>query len=172
MNNVLFLVKNYFRMFLTKLLRRQKNSGNSVAIFAMLLSLVFVGSFAFLSYTTIQTALKAGMPSLALSSFATTILMFTFMLVVTESSSTSKHTDEEMLLSLPFTKRQIILTLFFFAQKIRGLYSPLKSLATNLYISARYKAIWDVWIFLYIFVVHRTSYESMETMRSGENMLN
>ena len=108
MNNVLFLVKNYFRMFLTKLLRRQKNSGNSVAIFAMLLSLVFVGSFAFLSYTTIQTALKAGMPSLALSSFATTILMFTFMLVVTESSSTSKHTDEEMLLSLPFTKRQII----------------------------------------------------------------
>ena len=108
MNNVLFFVKNYFRMFLTKLLRRQKNSGNSVAVFAMLLSLTFVVSFAFLAYTTIETALKAGMPSLALSSFATTILMFTFMLVVTESSSTSKHTDEEMLLSLPFTKRQII----------------------------------------------------------------
>ena len=77
MNNVFFLVKNYFRMFLTKLLRRQKNSGNSIAVFAMILSLTFVASFAFLAYTTIQTALKAGMPSLALSSFATTILMFT-----------------------------------------------------------------------------------------------
>lgn len=108
MNNVLFLVKNYFRMFLTKLLRRQKNSGNSIAIIAILISFMFLGTFAYLSYTTIQTTLKAGMPSLALSSFATTILMFTFMLVVTESSSTSKHTDDEMLLSLPFTKIQII----------------------------------------------------------------
>lgn len=108
MNNVLFLVKNYFRMFLAKLFRKQENNGNTVAIISLLVSFIFVGTFAFLAYTTIQTALNAGMPSLALSSFATTILMFTFMIVVTESSSTSKHTDEEMLLSLPFTKRQII----------------------------------------------------------------
>lgn len=108
MNNILFLVKNYYKMFLAKLLKKQKASTNSVAIIAILSSFIFVGMFAYLSYTTIQTAQKAGMPSLALSSFATTILMFTFMLIVTESSATSKHTDEQMLLSLPFTKKQII----------------------------------------------------------------
>lgn len=108
MSNVLFLVKNYYKLFIAKLSKKQKNNSSTFAIIAILSSLLFVAMFAYLAYTTIQTAQKAGMPTLALSSFATTILMFTFMLIVTESSSTSKHTDEEMLLSLPFTKKQIV----------------------------------------------------------------
>lgn len=107
MNNVFLVVKNYYRMFLTKLLKN-KNKGLMLGVVAVGGTLLFTVMFAYVSYTTIITSIEAGMPSLALSSFTTTLLMFTFMLIVTESSPTKKPTDENMLLSLPFTKRQIV----------------------------------------------------------------
>lgn len=113
MNNILLLVRNYYKMFLAKF-TKNKDKGLLIGFIAIMFSLLFTVFFAYISYTTIITSITAGMPSLALSSFSTTLLMFVFMLIVTESSPTNKHTDESMLLSLPITKRQIIASKIIF----------------------------------------------------------
>lgn len=64
--------------------------------------------FVSLSYNTINTAISLDIPELALSSFSITILMFVFMLIISESSPIRKNNDEELLLSLPFKKREVV----------------------------------------------------------------
>ncbi len=108
MNNTLLLIKNYYKIFITKLLKN-KNKSFLLGFIAASTSILFTIMFAYISYTTIITSINAGIPTLALASFTTTLLMFSFMLIVTESSPTNKHSDENMLLSLPFNKKQIIL---------------------------------------------------------------
>lgn len=107
MANVLLLTKNYFRIFAKKF---SNKFASKIPLFALILvfGLIFIGSFTFLSYNTITTAIKAGIPSLALSSMSLTVLMFACMLIVTESSPVNKSSDEELLLSLPFTRKEII----------------------------------------------------------------
>lgn len=107
MNNVFLLIKNYYKMFFSKLLKRHE-----IKILPMvgllIISLLFVLMFAGISYNTIQMAKQIDEPEMALSSFSITILMFVLMLIITESSPIRKNTDDELLLALPFKKRQIV----------------------------------------------------------------
>lgn len=107
MANIVFLTKNYFRIFFKKF---SNKFASKIPLFGIILLFggIFIASFTFLSYNTIITAIKAGIPTLALFSMSMTILMFTCMLIVTESSPVNKSNDEELLLSLPFTKAEII----------------------------------------------------------------
>lgn len=116
MNNVFLLVKNYYRIFFTKLFKN-RHRNLFLGFFSLIISIIFILMFAFLSYTTVVAASEAQMPTLAISSFTTTLLMFVLMLIVTESSPTNKHSDENMLLSFPFKKSEIIIAkvLYFFS---------------------------------------------------------
>lgn len=111
MNNILLLVKNYTRLFLSrlaKLVKKESATTKSIALFAILFGGIFIFLFSTISYSTILVARDAGIPEIAISSFSTTLLMFTMMLIVTESSPTKKASDEEILLSLPFKKSEIV----------------------------------------------------------------
>lgn len=111
MNNIVLLVKNYFRIFLSRIARlftKKSKSAVSVAGIMVVFSGIFILMFAMISYSTIDLAIKSNNPAIALYSFATTLVMFTLMLIVTESSPSKKTTDEDFLLSLPFKKSEIV----------------------------------------------------------------
>ena len=111
MSNIFLLVKNYFKIFLAriaKLFSKKSKGAVSIVATAGLFSCIFILMFAVISYSTIDIAIKSGVPVLALYSFATTLFMFTFMLIVTESSPSKKSSDDEFLLSLPFKKSEIV----------------------------------------------------------------
>ncbi len=116
MSNIFLIIKNYYRMFLCKLVKK-KEIKITTMIFMLFFALFFAAIFLTLSYGTIQIAIDSGDPTIALPSFSITIIMFSFMLIVTESSPTRKHTDEEMLLCLPFKKREIVIAklIYFFS---------------------------------------------------------
>lgn len=111
MSNIVLLVKNYFRIFLSriaKLATKKSKTTTSVAMVAIIFGGIFILMFATISFSTVTIALESGIPEIALYSFSTTLLMFTMMIIVTESSPSKKTTDEEILLSLPFKKSEIV----------------------------------------------------------------
>lgn len=106
MSNIFLLIKNYYKMFFCKLFK-SKNKSLAFLLLIILGSSFFV-MFASLSYNTIHTAISLDIPEVALSSFSITILMFVFMLIISESSPIRKNNDEELLLSLPFKKNEVV----------------------------------------------------------------
>lgn len=106
MSNIFLLIKNYYKMFFCKLFK-SKNKLPAFLLLILLGSSFFI-MFVSLSYNTINTAISLDIPELALSSFSITILMFVFMLIISESSPIRKNNDEELLLSLPFKKREVV----------------------------------------------------------------
>lgn len=107
MHNIKLLVKNYFTIFF-KRFSSKFSSKMPLYVLILIFGVLFIGMFTSLTYTTLLTAQKAGFPELALYSISMTILMFGAILIVTESSPVNKSNDEELLLSLPFTKKEII----------------------------------------------------------------
>lgn len=108
MSNTCLLIKNYFFNFIHKLFKNKKASGMILPVI-LLSTLGFSALFSFLSYYSIVTV-KNENPELAIYSFSTTGLMFAIMLIATEGTAGLKSTDEELLLSLPIKKWQIILS--------------------------------------------------------------
>ena len=112
MSNIFLLIKNYYKMFFCKLFK-SKNKLPAFLLLILLGSSFFI-MFVSLSYNTINTAISLDIPELALSSFSITILMFVFMLIISESSPIRKNNDEELLLSLPFKKREVVTSKILF----------------------------------------------------------
>lgn len=111
MSSIFLLVKNYYLNFFNRVFKNSKNKkATSLVIPVIVLGVISsVGFFSLLSYTTIN-ALKDSNYELAIYSFSTTALMFSLMLIATEGSVGMKSTDEEMLLSLPIKKYDIIIS--------------------------------------------------------------
>ena len=112
MNNIFKLVSNYFRMFFAKIFKNSKRklATYTIAIIVLIVGLVFSFIFTLLSYYNISNAIKLEVPEIAIYSFATTMIMFAFVLIITESGNNMKATDEELLLSLPINKRDIVIS--------------------------------------------------------------
>lgn len=110
MSSVIRILRCYYLSLFNKIFKNVKYRDK--IYIALLFSILGIGVFAFIfgtiSYTSITTMQKEGVPELAIYSFSTTALMFMFMLIVTESTGVKKTTDEEMLLSLPIQKSAII----------------------------------------------------------------
>lgn len=110
MSSVLKILKCYYLSLFNKIFKNNKYRDK--IYIALLFSILGIGAFSFvfgmLSYSSIITMQKEGVPELAIYSFSTTALMFMFMLIVTESTGVKKTTDEEMLLGLPIQKSAII----------------------------------------------------------------
>lgn len=110
MSSVMKILKCYYVALWNKIFKNSKYR-NKIYV-ALLFSILGIGAFTFifgmLSYSSIITMQKEGVPELAMYSFSTTALMFMLMLIVTESTGVKKTTDEEMLLSLPIQKGAII----------------------------------------------------------------
>lgn len=111
MSNIFLLVKNYYLNFFNRVFKNSKNKkATAVVIPIIVLGIISsIGFFCLLSYTTIN-ALKDSNPELAIYSFSTTALMLSLMLIATEGSVGIKSTDEEMLLSLPIKKSNVIIS--------------------------------------------------------------
>ncbi len=112
MNNIFKLVSNYFRMFFAKIFKNSKRklATYTIAIIVLIVGLVFSFIFTLLTYYNISNAIKLEVPEIAIYSFATTMIMFAFVLIITESGNNMKATDEELLLSLPINKRDIVIS--------------------------------------------------------------
>ncbi len=108
MNNIFLLVINYFRMFFTRMFK-SNSKGKALLLILALCCLVLPVTITMMSYVTVTSALKVGMPEIALLSFGMTAFMFIFMLIVTESSPSKKNNDEEMVMSLPIKRSHIII---------------------------------------------------------------
>lgn len=110
MNNVLRLIKNYFQNFINKIFKntKKKKTTISMVIIIGVIGLIFSIVFSMMSYYNIMIV-KDNNPEIAIFSFSTTALMFSLMLIATEGSVGIKSTDDEMLLSLPISKSQIII---------------------------------------------------------------
>lgn len=112
MNNILKLVNNYFRMFFEKIFKNNKRklAVYTIAIIVIIVGIIFSAIFTLLSYYNILNAIKLGIPEIAIYSFTTTMIMFSFVLIITESGNNLKASDEELLLSLPIKKHVIIIS--------------------------------------------------------------
>lgn len=110
MSSVMKILKCYYVSLFNKIFKNTKYRDK--IYIALLFSILGISAFSLifgmLSYSSIITMQKEGVPELAIYSFSTTALMFIFMLIVTESTGVKKTTDEEMLLSLPIQKGAII----------------------------------------------------------------
>ena len=107
MSNIRILIQNYFLNFIHKLFKNKKASRIILPVI-LLVTLGFSALFSLFSYYSIVTA-KNDNPELAIYSFSTTGFMFIVMLIATEGTAGLKSTDEELLLSLPIKKWQILL---------------------------------------------------------------
>ena len=93
MNNIFKLVSNYFRMFFAKIFKNSKRklATYTIAIIVLIVGLVFSFIFTLLSYYNISNAIKLEVPEIAIYSFATTMIMFAFVLIITESGNNSSN---------------------------------------------------------------------------------
>lgn len=111
MRDIGLLLKNSYLNFFNRIFKNSKNKKGTVMMIPILiLGVIFsVCFFSIISYTTIH-AVKDSNPELAIYSFSTTALMFSFMIIASEGSVGMKSTDEEMLLALPIKKSNIIIS--------------------------------------------------------------
>ena len=84
MNNIFKLVSNYFRMFFAKIFKNSKRklATYTIAIIVLIVGLVFSFIFTLLSYYNVSNAIKLEVPEIAIYSFATTMIMFAFVLIL------------------------------------------------------------------------------------------
>lgn len=116
MRNTLLLIKNYFQCFLGRISGKKGSaSKTSFGILLMLLfACIFIFMFVNLAIMTTQSAIDLESPVLALYINAAMALLFALLMMITKSTLPKKSTDEDMLLSLPLTKRQIIVAKVFY----------------------------------------------------------
>ena len=115
MNKISLLLKTYFLIFLGNL-KNKKNPKNIAGVFVLLLiSLTMVSTFTFTAISTTEQFLKLsaelpGAEEMAMFSNLIIGLLLVVLFTVMRSIYPSKTLDEELLLSLPYTKTEIILS--------------------------------------------------------------
>jgi len=109
MRKLSLLIKNYFNCFIGRF-NKNKNKKRlfTGASLILLIGAIFVIMFINLAIGTVSQAKEAKAPEMALYVFAAMALVFVLILIISKSSSQAKSKDEEMLLSLPFKKSEII----------------------------------------------------------------
>ena len=110
MRNTWLLVKIYFQGFLHNILGKKKDvlKNSSAILFVLLLSAIFIGVFTSLSITTTNEAIKFGEPIVSLYLTASMSILFVILMTITKSTTVSKSSDDELLLSLPISKLSVV----------------------------------------------------------------
>lgn len=109
MNKYLLLMKNYFKMYVNSFQLKRNSSSISGALFLIIIATVFVMLFTSMSISQVDLSIRANEPSLALYTTISSGLLFTCLIIILKSTNQKKSKDYEMLLSLPFSKKDIIL---------------------------------------------------------------
>lgn len=116
MRNTLLLIQNYFLCFLGRINGKKGNAkkfGFGVGLI-LLFGFIFVFMFVNLAILTTETALQLEDPKIALYSNASMAVIFSLLIMVTKSTFVGKNSDEDMLISLPVTKNNIIVAKVFY----------------------------------------------------------
>lgn len=116
MSNTLLLIKNYFNTFLGNLGKRKGDKakyGTGVLIL-LLMGVIFLYLFITLAISSVTEALKANNPESALYVTSSMALVFILLMTITKSTSPTKHKDDEMLLALPVSKKNIVIAKVFY----------------------------------------------------------
>lgn len=115
MNNLWLLLKNNFNIFLGGLLsKKQKFKYTTALIILGLFSFIFILLFCNMAIISTNQFIKLGQPALALYVNAAMALIFIVLMTVMKSTAPVKSTDEEMLLSLPLKKSEIVISKLFY----------------------------------------------------------
>ena len=116
MHNTWILIKNYFNCFLGNLVKRKNEAFKygTALLFLLLFSGVFVFMFTSISINSTIEAIKIDMPIISLYLTASMSLMFVVLMTITKSSTPTKSSDEELLLSLPVSKTNIVVSKVFY----------------------------------------------------------
>ena len=116
MNKTLLLIKNYFSCFLGNLGRRKSEKakyGGGVLIL-LIMGVIFLYLFINLAIGSVEQALKTNYPIVALYVTSSMGLVFILLMTITKSTTPTKHRDDELLLSLPVSKSNIIIAKTFY----------------------------------------------------------
>ncbi len=109
MRQISLLIKNYFHLYLGSFNRSQRKAKYvSGAMLVAISALLGVYIFTNMAVMSIQEAIKIQQPALALYSNAMMCLLFVLFLTIFRSVSPSESTDDDLLLSLPFKKSEIV----------------------------------------------------------------
>lgn len=116
MNKTLLLIKNYFSCFLGNLGRRksEKAKYGSGLLILLIMGAIFLYLFVNLAIGSINQAIKTDYPLAALYVTSSMGLVFILLMTITKSTTPTKNRDDELLLSLPVTKYNIIVAKVFY----------------------------------------------------------
>lgn len=116
MRKTWILIKNYFNCFIGRFTKNKKATKKNLSGIGLVLlfGLIFVFMFISLAISTLDQAMEAGDPRIALYVNASMALVFLILLTITKSTTPSKGKDEELLLSLPVSKKDIVISKVFF----------------------------------------------------------
>ena len=111
MNKLKILLKNNFNILLGGLQGKKKRMSNGVAITLIcLLALLILGSYSFQTWQMFEGLGELGLHKVVLFHGIITTLTVLVILGVMRSSADIKHNDNDLLLSLPLTKKEIIIS--------------------------------------------------------------
>lgn len=116
MNKTLLLIKNYFSCFLGNLSKRknEKTKYGSGLLILLLMGAVFLYLFVNLAIGSVEQAIKTEYPLAALYVTSSMGLVFILLMTITKSTTPNKHRDDELLLSLPVSRYNIIVAKVFY----------------------------------------------------------
>lgn len=116
MRNTWILIKNYFNCFLHNIFskKNEKFKYGSAVLFLLLFGGIFIFMFTSLAIDTTTEAIKFGEPIIALYLNASMSLLFVILMTITKSTTSTKSNDDELLLSLPVTKTNIVSAKVFY----------------------------------------------------------
>lgn len=116
MRKTWILIKNYFNCFIGRFTKNKNATKKNLSGIGLVLlfGLIFIFMFISLAITTLDQALEVGEPRIALYVNASMALVFLILLTITKSTTPSKGKDEELLLSLPVSKKDIVISKVFF----------------------------------------------------------
>ncbi len=119
MSKLWLLIKTYFLIFLGNLKNKKHPKNIGGALVLIFISLIMIGNFTMTAIMTTDQFLKLsenmpGAEEMAMFSNLIIGLLLVVLFTVMRSIYPSKTTDEEMLLALPYTKTEIILSKAFY----------------------------------------------------------
>ena len=125
MNKIVLLVVNYFNNYIGSFSKSKNKTKYGIGGSLLLIfGLLFVFMFASMAVNTIETALSyaseaspeeyMGYIQMPLYVSVGMMMMFIVLFTVTKATSSKKNNDQELLLSLPFKKSQIVASRILF----------------------------------------------------------
>lgn len=118
MSSVLLLVKTNILNFLGSLMKKAKGPKYILSILFILgFSALIIGNFTITAISSIQMFLEEGVENpglMAMFSNSTLALMMFLFVTITRSVMGGKHQDNQILMSLPFRKRDIVISKYIF----------------------------------------------------------